>query len=229
MLAAEAAYVEAYGEPPTGAQAVPEAPPLGASSPAQLVAAAPALREAAAALEGAQREHEATVARGRPSVALEAQVTRRDLSGAGPPGTDNSVAVVVRHAFYTGGATQARNDQAWAKVEQAERDMDVVRRQLERLAAQALAEAGEGEALVQARRAAAVAASRSLLAVREQFAFNRGSLLDLMRAQDELHATGTALVDAQAERAAARWRLLHLAGVLGHAIGLPVPQDAPHP
>ena len=50
----------------------------------------------------------------------------------------------------------------------------------------------------------------SLAAVREQFAYRRGTLLDLLRAQEDLFVVGRDLIDTLTDRATARFRLLHL-------------------
>ena len=46
---------------------------------------------------------------------------------------------------------------------------------------------------------------------REQVAFRRGTLLDLLRAQEELYIAGHDLIDGVVDHALARHRLLHLA------------------
>jgi len=54
-------------------------------------------------------------------------------------------------------------------------------------------------------------AASAFEAVREQFAFRRGTLLDLLRAQEELYSAGHDLIDGVVDHALARHRLLHLA------------------
>jgi outer membrane protein TolC len=51
-------------------------------------------------------------------------------------------------------------------------------------------------------------------AVREQFSFNRGSLLDLITVQEGLYQAGRDLIDASADRILVRYRLLHLTAQL---------------
>ena len=62
-----------------------------------------------------------------------------------------------------------------------------------------------------ARKEAAQVAAVALEAVREQFAFRRGTLLDLLRAQEELYIAGRDLIDSVVDHTMARYRLLHLA------------------
>jgi outer membrane protein TolC len=67
----------------------------------------------------------------------------------------------------------------------------------------------------------------ALEAVREQFAFRRGSLLDLLRAQEELHQATRDLIDSVANQTLARYRFLHLSADLAPMFNVPV--DAPAP
>jgi outer membrane protein TolC len=46
--------------------------------------------------------------------------------------------------------------------------------------------------------------------VREQFAFNKGTLLDLLTVQENLYIAGRDLVDAEADRQISRYRFIHL-------------------
>ena len=52
------------------------------------------------------------------------------------------------------------------------------------------------------------------VAVKELFAFNRGSLLDLLRVQEDLYNAGRDLINASIDRRLAQYRLLHLASEL---------------
>jgi outer membrane protein TolC len=84
-----------------------------------------------------------------------------------------------------------------------------------------------GDAAVAARKEAAQVAAVALEAVREQFAFRRGSLLDLLRAQEELHQATRDLIDALTDQTLQRYRFLHLAADLAPMFGVAV--DAPAP
>ena len=60
-------------------------------------------------------------------------------------------------------------------------------------------------------------------AVREQFAFRRGTLLDLLRAQEDLYLAGRDLIDGVADHALTRYRLLHLSSELGPLFEIAAP------
>ena len=64
-------------------------------------------------------------------------------------------------------------------------------------------------------------AAVALEAVREQFAFRRGTLLDLLRAQEELYAAGRDLIDGIVDESLVRYRLLDLAMDLTPLFGNP--------
>ena len=58
------------------------------------------------------------------------------------------------------------------------------------------------------------------MAVREQFAFRRGTLLDLLRAQEDVFMSGRDLIDAVTDHALARYRLLYMASLLDEHFSL---------
>ena len=57
-------------------------------------------------------------------------------------------------------------------------------------------------------------AALALEAVREQFAFRRGTLLDLLRSQEELYIAGRDYISSLMDRSISRYRLLHLTAAL---------------
>ncbi|RZS53263.1 TolC family protein [Sphaerotilus mobilis] len=213
---------------------------LGADVPAELDLRAPPLPDLTsvraspatqmdlfAAVQAAQAavrtaEHELEVARRRdgPRVDLDAGISRRDLIGGRRAGTDWQAGLTLRHSFYVGGADDARIAQARARLDEASEQLRGTRLQLERSLRQALADDQIGEPLLDARREGVKLAVDALRGVREQFAFRRGSLLDVMSAQDTLHAAGTAWVEAEHNRALTRWRIAYFTGSLMPWIGL---------
>jgi outer membrane protein TolC len=50
--------------------------------------------------------------------------------------------------------------------------------------------------------------------IREQYAYRRGTLLDLLTAQEALYSAGRDLVDAQVDQVIARYKVLHAASLL---------------
>jgi outer membrane protein, adhesin transport system len=185
-----------------------------AADAAGAVGAFPAVRSAAAAQVAAEHERESARARTLPQVGLEVSALRRDMIGQGKVGNEYSASVVMRYSFYTGGADTARDVQAEQRVVEAAQQTRAVRLQVERSLAQAIADDDSNLAVLAARRDGVLLAVDAMRAVREQFAYRRGSLLDMLNAQEVMHAAGVALVDAEVEQALDRWRVLYLSNAL---------------
>lgn len=230
LSAAEAVYVEFFDAAPPEGIALPEVPVLEVSRLAQLapiVDASPLVAEARRQAEAAAADARAAEAAVLPAVSFDLSVRRRDLGSPATPGTDWSAGLAVRQNVFNGGADQARAQQAAQRAREARLSETNLRRQLERALSQSAADVQNSNTAVQARKEAAQVAAVALEAVREQFAFRRGSLLDLLRAQEELHQAVRDLVDAVANQTVSRYRFLHLAAELGPTFGVAV--DAPAP
>jgi outer membrane protein TolC len=230
LTAAEAVYAEIFDQAAPAGIALPEVPPLDAARAAdlaRLLDASPLVADARRQAEAAQAEARAAQAAVLPSISLDVSVRRRDLGGLGTPGTDWNAGLAVRQNVFNGGADQARAAQAEQRAREARLNETNLRQQLGRALEQARAAVLNGDAAVAARKEAAQVAAVALEAVREQFAFRRGSLLDLLRAQEELHQATRDLIDALAEQTLQRYRFLHLAADLAPMFGVAV--DAPAP
>lgn len=219
-----AAFRELFREEP-GALDMPVQvaldPRAVAADMAALVRDFPAVRAAEAVLRAAQQDREQLAARELPFVNLELNAQRRDMIGAGTPGTDLGAVVVMRYNFYTGGADSARTAQAGYRVSEASETLRSVSQQVERALQQALAEEQSAQAVLQARAETVTQSIVALSAVRELFVNRRGSLLDLLNAQETVNLSGQALIDADIEAANARWRVLYFTASFGSVLGLP--------
>lgn len=211
-IASEAAFRESFGAEP-GELALPLAPAYDRAvlraAASMLVESNPAVRSAEAARQSADYEREAVEASEKPQVSVELNASRRDLVGSGKPGNDVSAIAALRYSFYSGGAADARRAQARLRVIEAAEQARSVRQQVERAFAQSLAEEAVGDRVMAARREAAMQAALAMRAVRELFANRRGTLLELLGAQDGLHSAGLQLVDAEADTVFAQWRLIY--------------------
>lgn len=212
----EAAYAEIFREPPGALELPPLAPldrrAVAADTPA-LVSAFPTVRSAEAAHKAAAGEADANQRRTLPQVSLELNALRRGINGQEPnsneaPANDLSATLVLRYSFYTGGANTARVEQLGYRAAEAGEQARATSLQVERALAQAIADDEHSAAVLEARREEVVLAVESLRAVRELFANRRGSLLDVLSAQEGLNQAGIGLVDAQIDQIAARWRAL---------------------
>jgi adhesin transport system outer membrane protein len=213
-----AAYQELLGQAPPAELPILRPEPLDATAlanaPAAVVTDFPTLQASLAAVRTAEAERQANQARERPRIELELGAQRRDLIGSLRPGTDWQAGLQLRHSFYSGGADRAREAQALARVDEASEQLRGTRWQLERALLQALADERSGDAVLAARHDALRLAVDALRGVREQFLNRRGSLLDLMNAQDTLHSAGLSWLEADVARAGAQWRLAYLSSTL---------------
>jgi outer membrane protein TolC len=178
------------------------------------------VRMAQSAKTAAQADLKSTEGKSLASFSLEYSNTRRDWLAPGVPGTDQTVAIVARQTLYTGGADTARIAQAQQKVNQAQEELDSAQLEYKRLLDQAVLEVEALEPLVDSRRIAAELAADSLRMVREQYAYRRGTLLDLLTAQETLYFAGRDLIDAQIDKAMAVYKLLSVSALLNRFVGL---------
>jgi adhesin transport system outer membrane protein len=172
------------------------------------------VRMALSARRAAQSDVQGAKGRAMPAINLELSNSRRDLMGAGSPGTDRSIMLVARQSLFSGGADTARIDQATQKLRQADEELESARREASRVLDQALLESESIAQLVNTRAGATRLAAQSLRMVREQYAYRRGTLLDLLTAQEALYSAGRDLVDAQVDQVIARYKVLHAASLL---------------
>ena len=209
---AEAGYREVFDAAP-GALDLPVLPAVDRQAIAQaageLVRDYPAVRSAEASRRAAEQELDLTLRRERPNIGLEVSAQRRDMVGRGAPGNDVSASLVMRYSFYSGGADQARAAQAAHRAVEAAEQVRSVTVQVDRALAQAIATEDNAAATLAARRDGVTLAVQALRAVREQFANRRGNLLDLLNAQEVLHAAGVGLTEAEIDEALARWQVLY--------------------
>ena len=221
---AESTYREVFRETAPAVLQMPRSPPLDiaglTADPGAVVREFPAVRSAEAARRAAERDVDATERRTLPQIALELNALRRDVTGPDPAGNDLSATIVLRYNFYTGGADTARIGQADARATEAAEQARNISLQVERALEQALADEENSAALLAARREEVTLAASSLQAVRELFASRRGSLLDVLSAQESLNAAGLGLVDAQVEQALARWRVAYFTPAFWPLVGL---------
>jgi adhesin transport system outer membrane protein len=223
LRSAQAAYFEIFNQQPAAVLPLLQVPVIRReqySSLDALLEGNRVLKELRAL--GRQYEREAAAATGAmyPRLSLEISRSRRDLYSGGTPGSDSSWAIVANHNLYAGGADQARQQQAQLRSQEALLELDVRRRQLEKLLSELLAELDNGDAALKARRDGVVGAMRALEVVREQFFFRRGALFDLLKSQEDLFLAGRELVAGLVDHASTRYRLLHVSGELDALMGL---------
>lgn len=231
LTVAEALYREAFNQEPPEQLGLPEAAPVVLerySNLNELMASNAQLAEARAQTQASGYEAKSAAAALLPSLRLDVTARRRDLgAGSSMPGTDWTAGVMVRQNLYSGGSDLARKRQAEQRAKESQLAEDGLKRQLERALAQSLSDVKNSSAAVAARRDAVQVAAVALEAVREQFAFRRGTLLDLLRAQEELYIAGRDLIDGVVDQTLVRYRLLNLSMDLAPLFDASAVPDAP--
>ena len=225
LTAADAVYREVFNVAAPAQLALPQVADMPMDQFANredLYSRSAQLSEARAQTQAAGFEAQSAAAALLPSIHLDVTARRRDLGGQGVPGTDWTAGVNFKQNLYSGGSELARKQQAEQRAKESQLTEDNLKRQLERALAQSVADVSSSTAAVAARKEAAKVAAVALEAVREQFAFRRGSLLDLLRAQEELYIAGRDLIDGIVDHSLVRYRLLHLAMALNPMFGIPV-------
>ena len=213
LKVAEASYRDAFNKNPVAIINGPnyEVPIEGANKSAEELAASyPGLLQLARLKDSADETSSAAIAQMLPTFNLYYNNTVGGISAPLAPSRSTALQVQLAYNFYTGGADTAKKDQAKYKALQAEREFQSGLRQFQKVLSQSQEEVKNSDDLLAARKVAAVSAISSMRAVREQFAFNKGSLLDLLTAQESLYGAGRDLVDAEADRQISRYRLMHL-------------------
>ena len=172
------------------------------------------VREAKIGLKGFQAEAQAAESRMLPTINFEMTGARRDLGTFYGSFYEANANLVLRYNLFVGGQELARKEQALHRAEQVNNDLDNLVLQVKRSIAQSNAQVNEAENLLRARRDGVLSASESLLAVKEHFSYRRGTLLDLLRSQEELYIAGRDYISSMVDRSISRYRLLHLTAIL---------------
>lgn len=224
---AESAWREVFqSEPPAQVEVWPDFPLDVVSLKAQvdaLVARFPTVQEAKQLSLSSEKEAEAARANLFPRLAIEHSIAQNKQTSTGIEYTDRSTLLTLRYNFLSGGAEMARARQAASKAVEYAMQADTEQRNTEKNLRQTLSEVALGQDILQNRRLAVGVANDTLAAVREQFAFRRGTLLDLLRAQEDVFMAGRDLIDAVTDHALARYRLLYMASLLDEHFSLGSP------
>jgi outer membrane protein, adhesin transport system len=218
---AEAAYREAFGVTAKDIVNGPlhEFAIEGLNTNAEELANAyPGLQQLARLRDASLEDYKSVSAKALPSLQLAYNNSINGVNGptipVDSPSRSSSMVLQLKYEFYTGGADTARKNEALYKSQQAWEEFQSGLRQYQKVLSQSQAEIRNNEDLIAARKASANSAIDSMRAVREQFSFNRGSLLDLITVQEGLYQAGRDLIDASADRILVRYRLLHLTAQL---------------
>ncbi len=219
---ARAAFRELFGvEAPVrlGRPAVPASAATDMDAARVMSHRTPGAAEAAARAESARRLARASAADRLPR--LSAGVTGNSYQVFGQA-TDYDVRaqVTLRQTLGLGGAEAARTDQAKARARAAEFVEERIVGEAERDAGGAFADAALTDRALAALSDAYRANRRARDVTAEQYRLSRGSLLDVLRVEQEYLGSATSLLQGAVERDLARYTLMARTGELLPLIGL---------
>ncbi len=181
----------------------------------ELAGTYPGLLQLARLKDATSEESKAVIAKTLPSFNLVyANTSSGHLANNVTPSSSSSVLLQLSVPFYNGGSDTAKKQDAKLKAMQSELEFQAAMRTFEKSLRQSQAEVLNSEDILASRAVSVRSAIASMRAVREQFAFNKGSLLDVISMQDSLFQAGRDMIDAQADRHLARYRLAHLTSEL---------------
>ncbi|HYG29196.1 MAG TPA: TolC family protein [Allosphingosinicella sp.] len=217
---AEARFEELAGAAPPAAverAPAPAAPVANRDDAALASARSPAVQSAERLAEAARQEARAARADRLPQVAAGIDAGRYGVF-ENERDYDIRGRVSVRQRLF--GGVDARADQLGARARAVEARADRVREEAARDAAIAWSDVQALEAQLRALEASYIAARRSRDVIVERFRVARGSLFDVVAAEDTYFSAAAAYIEAIAELDAARYVLLSRTGRLLDALAI---------
>ncbi len=214
LASAEARYRELTGaEAPEGLQRAPAAPRLIASreAAATAVGQSPAVESAAELAIATKNEASAALRNTLPVIGVGLDAGRY---GVFEDRRDYDVRARVTLRYQLFGAGPARADQAAARARAQQARADGVREEAERDAAIAYSDVEALEVQIAALTRSYMASRRSRDAIVERFRAARGTLFDVLAAEDAYFESATAFIQGLSELDAARYALLSRTGKL---------------
>ncbi len=227
MASAEADYRALFGTAPPAALLHPATPQSAAGGADAAMAMAPtthAVRAALARAKAAEAETPALRGDARPQLSAGVMATRYNAFDSGNK-HDVCGQIVLRQALSLGGAEAARVAEARARALGFAADGT-------RIEAERNAETAAADARILARAAQTFADAyranrRSRDTMVEQFRVARGSLIDLIRTEQDYVASAEAIVRADTERDLAQFTLMARTGELPGVLALPTLEETP--
>jgi outer membrane protein, adhesin transport system len=216
LASARARYQESFGEPAPPRVVRPAPPVSAAKTPEEAIALsqkAPEVAAAKAQEASAEREWRAARADRLPRITGVVDATQYDVFDAGDD-YDVRGRVVLRHNLFAGGRTGARANQALARLRQAEFAAERVVNEAGRDAGIAFEDVRVLERQAETLERAYIANRRTRDLFVEQFKVSRGSLLDVLQAEQDYFEAAVAYLQGSTELDVARHVLLDRTGEL---------------
>jgi outer membrane protein, adhesin transport system len=217
---AEARYTELTGSPPPAyleRAPVPQTPVLTRDAAALAAMSTPAARSAQAMADSARREARASKSDRLPQISAGIDAGRYGVF-ENDRDYDIRGRITLRQRLF--GGTEARVAQAQARARSADARASRIRDEEARDAAIAWSDVRALEEQLRALEASYLASRQSRDVLIERFINSRGSLFDVVAAEDSYFETATAFIRTLAELDAARYVLLSRTGNLLDSLGI---------
>jgi outer membrane protein, adhesin transport system len=214
--AAEIRYLEFFGDTPPRLE-FPDFQPIGVTTREAAVALAfkndPTLAAAMARTDSVRAEIGAAKGRRLPEIRANVSSVSYDVFN-GADDYDIRAGVNLNYDLFAGGARGAEIARARSAAERQSREEDLIRREIERDAAIAFERQATAAARLEAFEQALAAnrAARDLVA--ERFRASRGTLLDLIEAENDWFEAGVRRLSGRADRDMAAFALMEFTGDL---------------
>ena len=123
---------------------------------------------------------------------------------------DRKIGLTFSRQLYSGGASEARVNQAKASLEQAKLSSQKARIEVSREIRDAFANYQGNVAAVDSRMLVFNGAKDSYSITKELYSFSRISLFEVLSAQEQLFNSGRQLIDSIVDRAISKYQLLRI-------------------
>ena len=225
LASAEARYIELVGENPAdNLQRIPDPinGPLSKDMAQHLARSTPAVMSAQALAESAKREAKSTQAAMMPNISAGIDAGRYGVIETDRD-YDIRARITIRQRILGGG--QERSNQALARADAATARADRIREEAARDAAIAWSDVAALRDELTALEASYLASRRSRDVLLERFKVSRGTLFDVLAAQDNLFQSATAYIRTLTQLDTARYILLSKTGQLLSVLAISSAQD----
>lgn len=213
---AEIRYIEFFGDPPEGL-AFPEFRAINVASRDEAITLAfqndPTLAAASARTDSFKADIGAAKGRRLPEVRANLSSVSYDVFN-GAEDYDIRAGVNLNYDLFAGGARGAEINRAKNAAERQSREEDLIRREIERDAAIAFERQATAAARLEAFEQAFAANRAARDMVAERFRASRGTLLDLIEAENDWFEAGVRRLSGRADRDMAAFALMEFTGDL---------------
>jgi len=168
----------------------------------------PALIEADLKVSMALKNYESTKAAKNGTVNLEFKYNQTAAFAGSSASQDRTLMITYARSIYSGGAEDARSQQAYIAVEEARLERERLAQEMTKKIRDSLAEYNGQVASLRSRLMVFKGAEDAYAITKDLYAFSRSSLFELLRAQETLYSSGQKLIDSIIDRALSKYQLL---------------------